>query len=340
MTNTKSLPDLCIEDGVKLRPSGPGRYYSKCPFHHDTRPSFQVKLNRQGYWTFKCWSSNCGVQGGLSRYCELTSRMPPEREEPSDSKPRRLNPVSPELCHRAAKHYNQQLLDYPEAVDYLRSRGIEPELAFRWGLGYAPSDTLYRELSPEMDTEVVKQCYLFRSNKREDRQRRRIIIPHWTPQGRGSWHTARSIDPDQSRPYQSLPGRRPQLMAFRERSAAPKFIILVEGPFDMMACLIAGYDARCTAGNPTPERLAGSIRSLQCARIGILPDRDEAGSQWADIMLSACSKARVPCLLLELPDPFKDPGETLTASRHGPKAAIATAIRIARTRQSKPNRRS
>ena len=129
-------------------------------------------------------------------------------------------------------------------------------------------------------------------------------------------------------------------MAFRERSTAPKFIILVEGPFDMMACLMAGYEARCTAGNPTPERLAGSIRSLRCARIGILPDRDDAGSQWADIMLSASSKAGVPALLLELPDPFKDPGETLTTSRHGPKADIGTAVRIARTNQSKPTRRS
>ena len=341
MDNTKPLPELCIEDGVNLRPAGPGRYYGKCPFHHDSRPSFQVKIGSRGYWTFKCWSTNCGVHGGLSRYCELTNRTPPETPERPDARPQRLAPVSPELCHRAAQHYNEQLLQHQEATDYLRNRGIDPEMAHRWGLGYAPGDTLYRELRHELDAEAMKTCYLFRINKREDRQGRRIIIPHWTPQGKGGWHTARAIDPDRQRPYQSLPGRRPQLLSLRSAFPATPLIILVEGPFDMMACLVAGYDARCTAGNPAPERLASAIRALPAARVGILPDRDDAGDQWAELMLSACRRAAVPALLLELPDPFKDPGETLTASRHGPRAAIGTAIRIARTKQAKPkNRRS
>lgn len=338
MTPGIGLVELCLADGVALRPAGPGRYYAKCPFHHDSRPSFQLKVNRNGYWTFKCWSTNCGVFGGLRRYCELTSRPRPETPELRDAEPFKPKTVPPELCHRAAEHYNRQLLQHPEALDYLRQRGIDPEMAQQWGLGYAPGDTLYRELSQELDPEVLKECYLFRCHKREDRQSRRIIIPHWFPDGTAGWHTARAIDPDRHRPFQSLPGSRPQLLALRGAPAVAKLTIVVEGPFDLMACLVAGYDARCTAGNPNPAPLSRAIRSLNTGRVGILPDRDEAGGQWAEIMLSACKRAGVPSLLMELPDPYQDPGETLTAPRGGPGAAIGTTVRMARSNRT-PNKR-
>lgn len=329
MTTEPDLVAMCRADGVALRNSGHQTYYGRCPFHQDSRPSFQVKLNPRGFWTFRCWSTACGVYGGEKRYRQLTNRPPAEQPEAANPAQQGLKPVTPELCHRAAEHYNRQLLEHPEAVQYLSERGVDPAQAYRWGIGYAPRDSLYRELKPELDPEVISQCYLFHRQKPEDRQARRIIIPHWQCDGRGGWHTARAIDPDRERPYQSLPGRRPPLLSLRS-PASSELVILVEGPFDLMACLSAGYDARCTAGNPHRRPLAQAIARLRAHRVGVLPDRDAAGELWAEAILAACRDARVPALPLRLPEPFKDPGETLVNPRGGPRAAIATAIRVAR----------
>ena len=333
MTAEADLVALCIADGVNLRRSGPDRYYARCPFHEDTRPSFQLKLNPAGYWTFKCWSSSCGEYGGAAKYRQLTGRPQPQRTEVRAAAPPRQLTVSPELCHTAAVHYNRQLPAHPEAQNYLETRGVPLELAARWGLGYAPGDTLHRQLRDELETEELERCYLFRSHQRADRQARRIIIPNWQPDGCAGWHTARAIDPDNDRPYQALPGARPPLLALRGSPSRSGFTIIVEGPFDLMACLTAGYDARCTAGNPDPRPLTRALRALPTRRVGILPDRDPAGDQWAETMLAACREARKPALVLQLPEPFTDPGETLTAT-HGPRPAIATAVRVARVRQT------
>lgn len=339
MSAHPELVQLCLDDGVALRASGPGRYYGKCPFHHDTRPSFQVKLSRNGFWTFRCWSTNCGAHGGLKRYLELTNRPPSELPEKRASGVEIQQNVPAELCHQAAEHYNRQLLEHAEAVQYLQSRGIDPELAREWGVGYAHRDSLFRELSNQLSEETLHSCYLFRSRKREDRQARRIIIPHWR-NGRAGWHTGRAIDADNHRPYQSLPGQRPALLALRSQSSPRGFLIIVEGPFDLMACLSAGYDARCTAGNPEPRQLTKAIRQLRPKRIGILPDRDSAGQQWAEYVAEASDRARVPSLVMELPQPFKDPGETLLSQRGGPRTAIATAVRVARAKLNSTDRRS
>lgn len=46
--------------GRTTGPNPKGIYRSRCPFHDDKNPSFDVGLNG-----FKCWSPECGVQGSL-----------------------------------------------------------------------------------------------------------------------------------------------------------------------------------------------------------------------------------------------------------------------------------
>lgn len=331
MSPEPELVAMCRADGVSLRQAGRQRYYGKCPFHHDTRPSFQVSLNDRGYWTFKCWSTNCNVYGGSRRYRELTGRPRSSTREsatPQDRTP--LRPIAPALCHQAAVHYNEQLLCHPEAIAYLKRRGVEPELAQQWGLGYAAGASFYREASGWLDAAELAACYLFRHYRGEDRQARRIIIPHWWHDGTAGWHTARAIDPDAPRSYQSLPGSRPPLLSLRGSARRAQFVIITEGPFDLIACRTAGYQAYCTAGNPSIHRLAAAIRELAAGTIGILGDNDAAGQAWSEHVGAACHHAGQPHLLLRLPAHYPDPAETLTDRHHTPAGAISTAIRIAR----------
>jgi len=57
-----SLASMVMSYGISLEPSGDGRLIGKCPFHHDTRPSFCVWVWEGVEW-WGCWS--CGRRGDL-----------------------------------------------------------------------------------------------------------------------------------------------------------------------------------------------------------------------------------------------------------------------------------
>ena len=139
METNEDLIEMCRQDGVQLRRTGQ-RYYGKCPFHHDTKPSFEIKLNKYGYWTFKCRSTFCNVWGGATRYRELTERPPIARKErPSEPKANRYDPVKPEIVALASKHYAEMLPENQEALRYLEDRGIDKAKAIEWGLDTPPT---------------------------------------------------------------------------------------------------------------------------------------------------------------------------------------------------------
>ena len=334
------LVSLLRQDGVRIRRTGPSQYWAPCPFHDDTRPSFQVRLSRRGYWRFKCWSTACGQQGNTSDYRRLTKReqerSPFTAADPTSERPR-YGPVSADLHARAMEHYNQQLLQYPEAVAYLESRGIDPELAQTWGIGYAPGDSLYRILSRELTEQELDTCPLLYHRRREDRASRRIVIPHHDDRSTHHWHTARAIDPDRQRPYMSLPGNRPALLFLRQAGhRATDYIIVTEGPFDLMATLAAGYPGAATAGNPHPETLPRAIQAAGYRQVYILPDNDAGGVGWAEIVTQAAHQASTSPIVLSLPETYADPAETLLQRRPSPRTVYGTMLRVA-TFQHQPS---
>lgn len=328
--HTSDLLDLLHQDNVSLRRSGPETYTALCPFHSERKPSFQVRISKRGYWEFKCWSQSCGVRGGAKAYRELTHRPPPERPERRQAKTEPAYDLpSPELLTLAANHYNDQLLRHDEAAAYLVGRGVDPEQAALWGIGYAPGNTLYRQLQDKLDPKALERCPLVNARNRHDRLARRVIIPDYRPDGASDWHTGRAIDPDAELPYLSVPGPRPPLLRLRQRLRDT--VMLVEGPFDLVAALAAGYHGAATAGNPHPSRLRSAIRAGSYRQALVLPDRDEAGDKWADIVADACRQADTTVRILTLPDYCQDPADALRHRSPGVKATIATAVRLAFT---------
>ena len=326
------LVALLREDGVKVRRTGPNQYWAPCPFHDDTRPSFQVRLSRRGFWNFKCWSTACGQHGTTDDYRRLTRRQR-EPSPPSDKhtppEPQPFVPVTAELHAHAMQHYNDLLLKYPEAVAYITSRGIDPDQAKHWGLGYAPGDSLYRLLSRTLTEHQLATCPLLLHRRREDRASRRIVIPHHGLPSDIPWHTARAIDPDRQRPYMSLPGHRPPLLMLRDDHRARDSVIVTEGPFDLIATLSAGYPGATTAGNPHPDTLPQAIRAAGYRRIYILPDNDAGGEGWAEIVAAAASRARADPIILSLPATYADPADTLLQRRPTPRTVYGTMLRVA-----------
>lgn len=134
---------------LALRPAG-GTYKGLCPFHDDSRPSFDVDPRRQRY---RCWS--CGKFGDVISFVQEFEKVAfPEALEmlarragitlEADDRPNQ-GPGRAQLfdvMRWAAKQFHDCLLDSPLAEDarrYLGERGLRGDTVRRWGLGYAPA---------------------------------------------------------------------------------------------------------------------------------------------------------------------------------------------------------
>jgi DNA primase len=129
-----------------------------CPFHQEKTPSFTVSPSRQ---TFHCFG--CGVGGSVFRFVmdyehtdfpsavrKLAARSGITVVEKSggggaddEERQRQLRQRLLKLHAEAAQWFHETLIkrEVGEAArKYLRSRGITPEIAKRWQLGYAPDE--------------------------------------------------------------------------------------------------------------------------------------------------------------------------------------------------------
>lgn len=140
-----------VSDYLTLRKVG-RNYLGLCPFHAEKTPSFTVNEEKA---IFHCFG--CGIGGNVfhflmqldqSTFPEAVERVakrygiPVERlEGPGQVKVRSDRESLYRLNESVAKFLREFLLDQPEgkkALTYLKSRGIEEEVAERFRLGYAP----------------------------------------------------------------------------------------------------------------------------------------------------------------------------------------------------------
>ncbi|HVH92641.1 MAG TPA: CHC2 zinc finger domain-containing protein, partial [Candidatus Acidoferrum sp.] len=140
-----------ISDYVTLKKAG-RNYQGLCPFHGEKTPSFTVSEEKGIFHCFGCQAGG-SVFHFLMKYDQLSFPEAVERvakrygikiessdgvRETGDSGEReslyRIN-------ERAAANYHQILLSQPagrKALDYLKSRKVNEEIAQRFMVGYAP----------------------------------------------------------------------------------------------------------------------------------------------------------------------------------------------------------
>ena len=140
-----------ISDYVTLKKAG-RNYQGLCPFHGEKTPSFTVSEEKGIFHCFGCQAGG-SVFHFLMKYDQLSFPEAVERvakrygikiessdgaREPGESGEReslyRIN-------ERAAANYHQILLNQPagrKALDYLKSRKVNEEIAQRFMVGYAP----------------------------------------------------------------------------------------------------------------------------------------------------------------------------------------------------------
>jgi DNA primase len=266
-----------------------------CPLHPETRPSFYVNARKN---LFYC--HGCGRGGDLIRFVEL-SRHLSFRESVAQLQ-QELDPAPMAgLLDQTTAFYQLQLERHPEAVHYLRRRGLrDPTLIEELAIGYAPGGNLHRYLAARgYGFDQLWRAGLI-NHQGLDRFRRRVILPLYQDGCVVNLY-GRSIGA--AFPHRFLPSSKGGLFAWHSVRAFSA-VILVEGLFDLAALWQCGFrNTTCALGaHLTPSQLA-QLCDQPGRQIYIAFDQDDnhAGQQASLALASRLQRAGLHPCLVELP---------------------------------------
>ena len=289
---------------VNLRKAGTG-WKGLCPFHAEKTPSFTVNP-RKGI--FHCFG--CGVGGDVFGFLMRQDRLsfpeavralaktagialPDERGQGGDSGRDELL----RALGLAARFYQTELARPAgeRARAYLEQRGIDPDVAKTFGLGYAPEgwDTLLGYMRSEKiaeDTLITAGLAVQRDNRAGayDRFRGRLLFPIRDLQGRVVAFGGRAFGDEQPKylnsPETPLYTKGNLLYAAdlaRPTIQAQNRAFLVEGYVDCLMCHQYGFTGTVAALGTafTPAQL-GLLRRY-CDEVVTFFDADAAGQKAA-----------------------------------------------------------
>ena len=180
---------------VQLKKTG-ANFSGLCPFHNEKSPSFTVSPTKQFFHCFGCGAHGTAI-GFLMDHAGLPfpeaveslaqSLGIPVPNEPgpnqgqgyrggsgggaSPSDNRQAAKKLSDVMRTACDYYRAQLRQSPEAIDYLKGRGLTGEIALRFGLGYAPGgwQNLEAAFDDYRDPRLVETGLLIVSTKRDGR---------------------------------------------------------------------------------------------------------------------------------------------------------------------------
>ena len=249
-----------------------------CPFHDEKTPSFTVSPAKNMYYCFGCGAGGDAIKfleefEGLS-FTEAVESLAASvgMEVPraqSKSPGRDLTPLF-EAMRAAEGFYKAQLKGSPQAIDYLKGRGLTGEVAAEFKLGFAPDawsglrEALGGGARP-VPTKVLLEAGLIGRNERGreyDRFRGRIMFPVRDGRGRIIAFGGRLLGDGQGPKYLNSPETpifhksRELYGLFEARKSIRQLdaLIVVEGYLDVIALAQAGIrNAVATLGTATGE---------------------------------------------------------------------------------------
>ena len=278
------------------RPAGRFEYVGLCPLHKESRPSFYVNTRKD---VFYC--HGCGQGGDLIRFVQL-SRQASFRQSLAYLDPEAHREAAEiALLERAAAFYQQQLDHYPEALEYLRQRGLhDPALIRELGIGYAPGGVLRHHLTTQGHSfSVLREAGLI-NTQGTDALYQRIVFP--LRQGEQIVNLyGRSIGA--SFAHRFLPGGKGGLYAW-EKVRRCSEVILVEGLFDYAALRQAGFsNLTCSLGT---HLNADQFRQLsndpRIVYIAFDDDANQSGRQAAEQLAHQLAEHGIQARRVPLPE--------------------------------------
>ncbi|SAL74724.1 DNA primase [Caballeronia telluris] len=309
---------------VQLKKGG-ANFMGLCPFHNEKSPSFTVSPTKQFYHCF-----GCGAHGtAISFLMEHTGLTFPEAvkelaqsvgltvpQEPSSFRggggegyaPAPSKAVSvalTEVMQTACDFYRKQLRGAPNAIAYLKKRGLTGEVAARFGLGYAPDgwQNLETAFPDYRNDNLVEAGLVIVSEKndaqgqarRYDRFRERVMFPIRNVKGSVIGFGGRILDSGEPKylnsPETPLFSKGSELYGLFEARLAIRelgYVLVVEGYMDVVALAQLGFaNAVATLGTAcTPVHVQKLFRQTDTVVFSF--DGDAAGRRAARRALEAC----------------------------------------------------
>ena len=290
-----------IERYVPLKKGG-ANYMACCPFHNEKSPSFSVSPTKQFYHCFGCGAHGTAV-GFLMEYCGMSFRdaikdlaqqcglQVPEDNAPQQDRAQHSALI--DATTRAAKFFREQLRHAPQAIEYLKQRGLTGEIARQFGIGYAPDDwnALRAAFSSDYDSPALLEAGLVIQNeagRRYDRFRDRIMFPIIDTRGNIIGFGGRVLGQGEPKylnsPETPLFEKGRELYGlFQARQAIREsgVVVVTEGYMDVVALAQYGFGAAvATLGTATT---ATHIQKLfrQSEKVVFCFDGDKAGRKAA-----------------------------------------------------------
>ena len=188
---TVSIVDV-VGQHVQLRRTG-RNWVGLCPFHGEKTPSFNV---REETGRYKCFG--CDASGDVFTFVQQTEHVDfigsveflaakagiqLNYTSTGQSKDRARRKRLIEGMETAVEWYHQRLLTAPDARparDYLRSRGIDGEIARQFRIGWAPDEWDALATQAGVEEKVLDDVGLVfrnRRNRMQDALRGRVVFP-------------------------------------------------------------------------------------------------------------------------------------------------------------------
>lgn len=327
-----------ISQYVPLQKKG-GRYFGCCPFHNEKTPSFCV--NNGWYHCF-----GCGASGDVVKFVmEMESvsfydavkiladkvglQLPEVKLDPQYAQKKEHGDVLKQLMRDAARYYRNNLLDEKkgnDAREYLHNRGLDDEIAKRYGLGLSldnESMVGYMRRKGYL-LKDLEECGLIANTERPyDAFANRIIVPIMDSMsnviafGGRIYHGEKDVAKYKNSTNTTLfdKGRTIYGINFIKRDkkmngVAYKELILVEGYMDVISLGASGIkNAVACMGTALTDGQAREL-SRMTENLYVCYDGDGAGKKATirnvDILAKFVQNVRVISL-----DEGKDPDETV-----------------------------
>jgi DNA primase len=287
---------------IQLKKSG-GTFKALCPFHQEKTPSFHVNAQKNFYHCFGCGASGNSINF-LREYENLSFNEAVEElakiagvNVPKDEKNQKAYSAQKVLLDAldyAGLRYRSALESHAKhavAQDYLKKRGLSPEIIERYGIGFVPAERDF--LSAKAPADIL--AALIKTKTVSDKYERlfdlfqnRLMFPIRNARGKTIAFGGRTLGDDKAKyinsPESEVFHKSSEVYGLFEANQANRQIerlLVVEGYMDVVSLAQFGITyAVATLGTATnAESLTQLLK--RCQNLVFCFDGDIAGIQAA-----------------------------------------------------------